>query len=269
MKTKEPSLKQRFNTASVAPKALTFLREHHDPFTGATLACAEIPALYADRAGLKAGPIYLVGWIPAGRRTMLDGSVCRSLGAATTRFNTQLKIGHPPKSNHHFWQDAQRQHLYDWESRNTSHNDVTLSLEKMVRVIQTVSNDFGMKPPSLRYKKPREGIQEYNYYLHPDHVIEMREKRLSVLLHEMAHALDRHVNKNKTNVFHGPSFTRTLICLSAQYRHYAAKDLENKMIESAVAVAPLESLPSLKAIFNKLQKKEPAHIVARIVPTFK
>jgi|GEM_PF-6905575 hypothetical protein len=269
MKTKEPSLKQRFNTASVAPKALTILRDYCDPITGATLACAEIPALYADRAGLKSGPIYLVGWIPAGRRTMLDGSVCRSLGAAATRFNTQRKIGHPPRNNDHFTHDAQRQHVYDWESRNTGNNDITLGVDKMVRVLQTVSNDFGMKTPSFRYKKAREDVQEYNYYLSSTHTIEMREKRLSVLLHELAHALDHHINKNKTNVHHGPSFTRTLICLSAQYRHYAANDLEKRMIDSGIAVAPLESLPALKIIFNSLQKKQRAHIVSRIAPGLK
>jgi hypothetical protein len=90
-----------------------------------------------------------------------------------------------------------------------------------------------------------------------------------VLLHELAHALDHRINKNKSEVFHGPSFTRTLICVSAIYRHYAAKDLEARMSESGVAVASLESLPALKDTFNALQKKRPAHIVSRVAPTFK
>jgi hypothetical protein len=269
MKPKEPSLKQRFNTASVAPKHLSFLREYHDPFTGATLACAEIPSLFADKAGLKSGPIYLVGWIPAGKRTMLGGAVCRSLGAAETRFNTQRKIGHPPKDIKHFYHDAQRDAVYAWEGRNTSHNEIRVSVEKMTQIVQMVANDFGMKPPALTYIPARDDVQEYNYYMPAEHRIEMREKKMTVLLHELAHALDSRINKNKTDVFHGPSFTRTLICLSALYRHYAAKDMEKRMIEDGVAVAPLDALPDLKKIFNTLQKKQPHHIVFRLAPILK
>ncbi|MGZ9108321.1 MAG: hypothetical protein ACXW4B_05820 [Micavibrio sp.] len=269
MKTKGPALKRSFNTASVPPKDMAVMKDYHDPITGARLACVQIPALYADKAGLQTGPVYLVGWIPAGRHKMIGGVACASEAAAEKKFNDQRAIGTPPREAD-FDRDWQRDRVYKWEAKNTGRRDMFLTIEQMAHVIGQVSQDFGIEPPKFRYVTPKEGVQNYyNYYISETHTVEMRDKKLSVLLHEMAHALDFKINKNQTNVHHGPSFMRTLLCLAQRYQWMDAATLEKSLEKSGIKIAPLDDLPELKAQLDVLKTRPRSFTQLRVVPILK
>ena len=253
MKTKGPSLKRSFNTASVSPKNMRVIEAHHDPHSGATLVCAELPSVYAAQEGLKSGPLYMVGWIPPWRQHMVEGAICRSPAAAKTRFQTQKKRGCPPDHDD-FKRDWQRSRVYQWESANTDRKTLTLEFNEMARITGKVARDFKMPPLKLHYIEPRIGADEYSYYFHDEHRIEMRDKRHSALLHELAHAIDYRINGNKTPVHHSPSFLRTLLCLAEIYRGLDVAALEKTLKKAKLKIAPLDDLPALKKTVQFLRQ---------------
>ncbi len=268
MKTKGPNLKRSFNTASVLPEDMAVMKDYHDPITGARLACVQIPAYYATKEGLKAGPVYLVGWIPAGRKKMIDGFICRSEKAAQQRFKTQRAIAAPPVTPD-YERDWQRERIYRWEAKNTGRRDMPLTIQQMAHVISQVSHDFGFEPPKFLYAEPKAGVQEFNYYHRDTHKVEMRDKKLSVLLHEMAHAIDYKINKNNRGVHHSPSFLRTLLCLAKLYQWMDVETLEKSLEKANLKIAPLDDLPALKAKIEAISARPRSYAQVRVIPTFK
>lgn len=245
------------------------MKDYHDPITGARLACVEIPALYADKAGLQTGPVYMIGWIPAGRHKMINGTVSGSEATADSLFKACRAAAAPPREAE-FDRDWQRDRVYKWEAKNTGRRDMILTIEQMAHVIGQVSQDFGIEPPKFRYVAPKEGVQHYyNYYISETHTVEMRDRKLSVLLHEMAHAIDFKINQNLTNVHHGPSFVRTLICLAQRYQWLDAATLAKSLEKGKVAVAALDDLPALKAQLEVLKTKPRSYAQMRVVPILK
>ena len=265
MKTKGASVKRTFNTASVVPRQMDVQKDYRDPITGARLVLAELPAFYADIHGLKAGPIYMVGWIPPWRTHVVEGSICRSHNAAITRFMTQRKIGRP-HTHDDFQRDWQKMRTYRWEGNNTDKGTLTLNFNQMARVVSNVSRDFNIKPPNLRYIDSATDKGAYSYYFPGEHRIEMRDARHSALLHELAHAIDHHLNGNNTHVFHNPSFLRTLICMAEIYRGFNPDDLTASMARDNLNVASLDELPALKARMQVLRKNPPLHHLDRSPP---
>lgn len=252
MKTNKPSLKHQFNTASVSPKHMRVIAEQHDPFSGARLVCAEIPAFYAGQAGLKSGPVFLVGWIPPWRGCVVQGRAAQTLSTAMKYFNAEKKTGRPP-AHDDFQRDWQRSRTYRWEEANTDRNSLKLDFNLMAMVTGSVTRDFGLPPVLLHYVEPRPGADSYSYYFHADHRIEMRDKRYSALLHELAHAIDYRLNGNTSTVYHGPSFLRTLLCVAQLYRGFDIPAMETTLAAAGLKIAPLDDLPALKARMARLK----------------
>jgi hypothetical protein len=117
--------------------------------------------------------------------------------------------------------------------------------EQMERVIKRISEDFNMDKPSVAYRKPHQhSAYIVSSYTPDEHAIQMQHRKLSYVLHEVAHAIDTRMGNEWAD--HGPSFVRILIRLADKYQFWhSAEELEKSAKKAGIAVAPDHAVPKL------------------------
>ena len=159
---------------------------------------------------------YTVMWAASWQKNVKDFTVYNTKTAALSAFNT-AKAKEPPTTPS-LTRDFQVNKVYRWEGDTLDKESVKLTPEQMKRVVKRISEDFNMVAPKIRYKDPdpNQANPASYYYAHLNKIL-MRHKKLSFVIHEVAHAIDHQINGNKWSD-HGPSFVRTLIRLADRYQ---------------------------------------------------
>lgn len=216
--------------SSVVLRDLNILEEKRHAVSGARLILAY------NNASKK----YLTGWTPVWRKglSFYDTFTREVLAGASYDFQKRKK---PPQRSD-LTRDFQRTLLYQWETAFLGEDTRGLNLEQLNKTVERIAADFNIEPPDFYYvpKGKRTGDETvlglYSPYLRKG---AMMTKKINYVLHEMAHDIDRHLNKNEWSP-HGPSFLRTLIFLADRYHFYwtDADTLERTAEKVGLFVAP-------------------------------
>jgi hypothetical protein len=223
---------------------LEFHETHRHEISGARLYLTQTKAPFTDESGRHYNRCYVVFWAAPWQKNMKDYEIFSTKKAAKKEFNYEKRKGPPLTPS--LQRDFQVSKVYRWEGDTLDKNSMNLSPEQMQRVVKKISEDFNMVAPKIKYKTPKSSQQNpaSYYYTHLNKIL-MRHKKLSYVIHEVAHAVDHQVNGNKW-VDHGPSFVRTLIRLAEKYQYWhCPEELEKSAKKAGILVAPEDSLPNL------------------------
>lgn len=219
-------------------KDLTMADSYNHDISGARLILAQT----VTQAGKE--PSYIVAWISPWQKKIGDYRGFATMEAAKAAFAEQ-KHRDPPETPS-LCRDWQQTKTYRWEDRVIGKGTQIMDEEQMKKAIVRISQDFNLAAPDLSRKKPKAGAKNYaSYYFQDTHNITMRHKQFHALLHEIAHAIDFKINRNRWSP-HGPSFIATLILLADRYHWCDSKKLMESAKEAGLSVLPVEALPCAK-----------------------
>ncbi len=225
---------------------LESLEELVHPVTGATLYLAKTRRPVRFNKAETYDPCYIVGWAAPGKKTIHITCYYSEKAEAKAGFKDEKQAGPPQIPT--IMRDFQVAQVYAWERRMIDkHSPGNLSLEQMERVVKRISDDFNMVAPHIDYRHPHPHQRKNaaSFYMEDPHEITMKHRKLSFVIHEVAHAIDAHINGNKWAA-HGPSFVRTLIRLAERYQFWHdAGDLEKTAKDAGILVAPDDALPPI------------------------
>jgi hypothetical protein len=212
---------------------LDVLERRDHAFSGARLVLA------CEKANASS---YIVAWIAPWQKTISEFEKFDTADAAEAAFRA-ASLQNPPVTPS-LTRDFQVSKVYAWEEKYIDKASVSIKPEQMERVIARIAKDFNMAAPKFKFREPRAGGATSSY-AKDDHAIEMQHKKLSTVIHELAHAIDMGVNGNVW-AHHGPSFVRTLIMLADQYQFWhSPQELEDAAKKMGIAVAPESAVPKL------------------------
>ena len=122
--------------------------------------------------------------------------------------------------------DFQRQRVYNWEYRNiSSHPKKRLTELDIKALIADVCDVYDVKPPRLELSNQKKRTSSYYPGLHLISLARGWGQEISVILHELAHALTRYEQPA-----HGGKFMSVLLELYAMYLGYNYDDLRQTAV---------------------------------------
>lgn len=189
---------------------------------------------------------WIVAWAGHWQKTLKDYDTFDGKDSAGLIFAAK-KEASPPKIPA-LMRDWQRGKVYEWETKTFYGGSPKLTPGQMKHVVRRISEDFNMVAPRIHYKKPHPGHKDPTsyYYGHLNKIL-MRHKELSLVFHEVAHAIDGKLSGNKWSD-HGPSYVRTLIRLAERYQiWHDPEKLEQSAIEHGILIAPESAVRHLPA----------------------
>jgi len=225
-------------------KDISVLDEYRHELSGARLVFAETKKPHRDKSGTEYSPCYVLAWIAPWQKTLHSYTLFHSKRAAAKAFRKSRKKA-PPETPQ-LRRDWQVSKVYRWEEDFIDKGSPQLTPKQMERVVRRISDDFNMVAPKIKYKAPGPKAEDQVslYYDHL-HSILMRHNKLSVVIHEVAHAIDMKLNGNNW-AHHGPSFVRTLIYLAARYQYWhSPRKLEREAEKAGIMITPHRALPNL------------------------
>ncbi|WP_435640629.1 hypothetical protein [Micavibrio aeruginosavorus] len=238
-------LKKRFNKPRLYVPYIQEITGYDHPQSGARLVLGRIDGIGVCDDKHTLDDPYVVVWIAPERTYVSNHMLFVSRDTAEFAYKILRKSKNGPGMDKAFTKDWQKNRLYQWEYGNIDGHSQRLSDTQMRRVIERVSNDFNLAAPALEVdiaKKPSEAV---SYYYFQDHKIKMATRRLSDLLHELAHMVDDQVNHNVWSD-HGPSFARTLIYIAEKYQWFNPDELIESAEQYGLKIANMNDLPELK-----------------------
>ncbi|MCD8566799.1 MAG: hypothetical protein LRY36_02635 [Alphaproteobacteria bacterium] len=225
---------------------LEILRRFFHAPSGAHLVLARVD----DYARLDPRPEhpFILAWVAAWQKTVRDYHSVPTKKGASRHFNRMSREKLPRTC--HLMRDFQREAVYRWETKhiNASNKNRYMSRKAIHKLARSVSRDFGIEPPEVVFvkgadKKAMDAKNIAAYYDPRTHKIELNDRRISVVLHELAHAVNRRSNE-MIGVCHGPGFVRIQLYLAQKYQSWVDhKKAEKEAFKAGLLVASMDDLP--------------------------
>lgn len=232
---------------------LEILRHAGHAPSGARLILAHVD----DYAKLDPRPKhpFVLAWVAGWQKTIRDYQTFSVKDRALESFNRMSRKNLPKTPD--LARDFQRSAVYGWEAEhiNKSNKNRYMSRTAIEALVLSVSREFGIEPPKVVFAQGKDlkrmkKKQTYAIYYPRDyktrsHEILLRDRRISTVLHELAHAVNDEVN-NDVLVGHSPAFIRTLLRLAEKHQPWVDhRKAEQGAFKAGLLVAPVEGLPCL------------------------
>ena len=245
MNAKKGQLKKVFNAPRLHGPSVEEIFSYTHPISGAKLIMGHIQKPATAPNGTVYDEPFVVAWVPPGRVNITQFSLYKHASVALKGYTRLRASAQGPGTHSAFTRDFQCAAVYAWETRILDRGSPQLDDEAIENMIWRVADDFNMAAPGVKVDINNKLKHPSSFYVPGKHRIRMRDRSLSHVLHEVAHAIDMTVNDNEWGA-HGPSFVRTLFVLAEKYQGFDAIALEKSARKAGLLVADLDDLKKLK-----------------------
>ena len=245
MNTKKGQLKKAFNAPRLHVPHIDEIFSYTHPISGAKLLMGHMHKPVTTANGTTYDAPFVVAWVPPGRVNITQFSLYKHASVALKGYTRLRSHAHGPGPHSAFARDFQCATVYAWEARILDRGTPQLDDEAIENMIWRVADDFNMAAPAVKVDINPKLKHPSSFYVPDKHRIRMRDRGLSHVLHEVAHAIDMTINDNQWSA-HGPSFVRTLLVLAERYQGFDQAMLEKSARRAGIQIADLSDLKNLK-----------------------